>query len=604
MSTMQNNIEYTTHKAPKDEWNLTANEYVSHIKAGWNYGNGTEDPNFVSCYGTDFYKESKPASFNNCKYDGCPTDCFGKRITDPIEWERTMSISSQWPLTKQMLEKIHNSGFDALRLPSTWFNWSDYNSGEFTLDNGIVCTGDKINGDYLARIKEIVDWACELDMYVIINTHHDDSIWLHVDTYNSDNWQFTKTRFENYWKQISCFFKDYGSNVMFAGMNEIVWGETAATWDYTKSATTLQNCCKQMGELYQLFVDTVRASGGNNGKRYLCVSPMGAICGRVGEMILPHDESSFGGVNRIVIEAHEYYAFYHFNAASRWDEIFTEVQTLKEKGYGYIIGEGAFTDAVTDSDNFLRSREAFEMYTAARAYGVPIFQWDNGGIGGTKSSMYRFSHGEQGLVVKDQVWSMFNRSNSTWRYPNQIESIMNAVYCDEITSTVGQSEYYYWKDDEYCKTVLDKGLLTGNRWRIGAYNGHGGLVLSCNAIYTDTVKISSGKKYELRLNSYFGGKSGYFFTVYGIKPDGSAVPLGTATRAKSLCCILENTADENEGQAVDISRPFNCDVKLTAPDDVTALAISIVGKGSITPFQLLCAVENTAINPSLTVCDK
>lgn len=80
--------------------------------------------------------------------------------------------------------------------------------------------------------------------------------------------------------------------------------------------------------------------------------------------------------------------------------------------------------------------------------------------------------------------------------------------------------------------------------------------------------------------------------------------LGTGTRAKSLCCILENTADGNEGKAVDMSRPFNCDVKFTAPDDVTALAISIVGKGDITPLQLLYAVESTAINPSLTVCGK
>ena len=275
-----------THVAPTNQWDLSAKDYTAQIKAGWNYGNGLEDINFNGYYPTSHYTNSKPSSWSNCKFNGYPTDCLGNTVTDPKVWEANMSYSAQWPLTKAMLTKVHDAGFDALRLPCTWFNWSDYDSGPFTLGNGVVCTGDKITPAYLSRVKEIVDWACELNMYVIINTHHDDSVWLHVDTTNQTNWSFTKTRFENYWKQIAYYFRDYGSNVMFAGMNEIVYGETSAEWMNSRMTTTNANVVAKMGELYQTFVDVVRASGGNNAKRYLCISPIGAKFENCGEMKL------------------------------------------------------------------------------------------------------------------------------------------------------------------------------------------------------------------------------------------------------------------------------------------------------------------------------
>lgn len=597
-----------THAAPVDEWDLPADQYVAKIKAGWNYGNGLEDNNVSGYYDTNYYTDSNPSGWHNCKFNGYPTDCYGNTVTDPKVWETTMSYSAQWPLTKQLLATVHDAGFDALRLPCTWFNWTDYDSGPFTLGNGVVCSGDKITAAYLERVKEIVDWACELKMYVIINMHHDDSIWLRVDTYNEHNWNFTKTRYENLWKQIAYYFKDYGSNVMFAGMNEIVWGETTAFWEYNEMRTTQANCDAHMGELYQLFVDTVRATRGNNTKRYLCIAPMGAIAWRQNEMILPKDPKSSGGINRIIVEVHEYVAFYKENAGYKWNLIFAQAGPRKQLGYGLLIGEGAFKDATTNTDNTPRSRESFEMHTLARAYGVPIFQWDNGGIGGMKSSLNRLRPGAEskpGYLEKQEVWSLLQRRDGAWRFPKQIAAIMHNAYDErDIVSAPGQPDYYYWKEETYCKVALHKGLFAGKAWKAGGYTPDGKIdTTAAGSVYMEPVAVQPGAEYTLRNNVYSGDSSPFFFSVYGLKSDGTAVCLKAGRKAKGLQYLLMNLADPDAGQAVDISKAFDKDVVFTVPDDVTALAVSIHGADQpwVEAKHLLSAIEATALNPALLI---
>ena len=63
-------------------------------------------------------------------------------------------------ITKAMIEGIKKEGFGVMRLPVHWFNLM---SNDYT-----------INKDYMARAKEIVDWAREAKLYVILNIHHDE----------------------------------------------------------------------------------------------------------------------------------------------------------------------------------------------------------------------------------------------------------------------------------------------------------------------------------------------------------------------------------------------------------------------------------------------
>ena len=95
---------------------------------------------------------------------------------------------------------------------------------------------------YLARVKEVVDYCVDNGMYAIINTHHD------------EDWEKDTSKiatFEKLWKQIATYFEGYDEHLVFEGMNEVSCS--------TSDAMTYN----------QAFVDTVRATGGNNKDRLL-----------------------------------------------------------------------------------------------------------------------------------------------------------------------------------------------------------------------------------------------------------------------------------------------------------------------------------------------
>lgn len=60
-----------------------------------------------------------------------------------------------------MIDEIKKAGFNVLRVPTTW-DWSTGEAPEY-----------KISDEWFARVKEIVDYGMENDMYVILNIHHE-----------------------------------------------------------------------------------------------------------------------------------------------------------------------------------------------------------------------------------------------------------------------------------------------------------------------------------------------------------------------------------------------------------------------------------------------
>ena len=66
--------------------------------------------------------------------------------------------------TKEMIAGMKESGFDSIRIPVAWTNAMNYESGDYTI-------GD----EYLTRVSDIVNYALDADMYVIINDHWDGS---------------------------------------------------------------------------------------------------------------------------------------------------------------------------------------------------------------------------------------------------------------------------------------------------------------------------------------------------------------------------------------------------------------------------------------------
>ncbi|MBD5080802.1 MAG: glycoside hydrolase family 5 protein [Ruminococcaceae bacterium] len=156
--------------------------------------------------------------------------------------------------TQEAIDGMKAEGFNTVRIPVFWGNMME-NDGTYT-----------INPDYIARVKEIVDYCQNADMYTVINIHHFDEFII-----RRNSTEKCKEIFTNLWTQIAEYFKDYPYTLVFEGFNEYLGGdqfdESGELKALSKSdAYTLTNT------LNQAFVDAVRATGGKNAERVLIVS--------------------------------------------------------------------------------------------------------------------------------------------------------------------------------------------------------------------------------------------------------------------------------------------------------------------------------------------
>ena len=157
-------------------------------------------------------------------------------------------------ITKAMIEGIKKEGFGVMRLPVHWFNLM---SNDYT-----------INKDYMARAKEIVDWAMEAKLYVILNIHHDEKDFFKNMPSKTEE---TLKNYRKIWTQIADAFKDYDDYLMFESLNEeACWNDVFNQW--SGSTNGKKEVFDYTYQLNQAFVDVVRSSGGNNQERHLLLA--------------------------------------------------------------------------------------------------------------------------------------------------------------------------------------------------------------------------------------------------------------------------------------------------------------------------------------------
>ncbi|MDO4166847.1 MAG: cellulase family glycosylhydrolase, partial [Eubacteriales bacterium] len=202
--------------------------------------------------------------------------------------------------TKEYIKALHDAGYNTVRIPVTW--------------------GVHINEDYtieeawISRVQEIVDYCVDQDMYAVINIHHDGAAnhddrgnntpacWL--DTYAQDI-ETVYQKYEGVWKNIAERFKDYDEHLIFESMNEVT--------DAHGTATNEDDAV--LNALNQLFINTVRATGSNNTKRWLAITGRFATTSGITEM--PEDtlaDEGEVGTTRLMFAVHIYKA----NSNVRW----------------------------------------------------------------------------------------------------------------------------------------------------------------------------------------------------------------------------------------------------------------------------------------------
>ena len=295
--------------------------------------------------------------------------------------------------TKQMYDLLVKDGFNLARIPVTWDSHmdKDYN----------------VDPEWMARVKEIVDYAIDDGMYVILNTHHEE--WYFPK--ESDKEQ-DKEQLAALWKQIAEEFKNYDEHLIFEGLNEPRLRGTAKEWSGGDKASRAI-----VAEYEKVFYDTVRASGGNNDKRILMMTGYAASSSKncLKEVYLPEND------DKVIVSVHAYlpYSFaldtkgtadYDPNN-SEISNLFTTLDELfLSKQIPVIIGEfGCMNKSKDGTDNTADRVQCVTDYlTAAKEHGVPCIWWDNNAI---------FGNGENfGLMDRD----MFGPK---WYFPEIIDAI-------------------------------------------------------------------------------------------------------------------------------------------------------------------------------------
>ncbi len=129
-----------------------------------------------------------------------------KQMTKGINLGNTFEPPNEGDWGNPKTEEFHfdmykAAGFDCVRIPVRWDNHTG-KTAPF-----------KVNESWMNRIEQVVDWGLERNMFIVINTHHDD--WI-KNSYTETN----KERFDSIWSQIAVRFRDKPEKLIFEIINE------------------------------------------------------------------------------------------------------------------------------------------------------------------------------------------------------------------------------------------------------------------------------------------------------------------------------------------------------------------------------------------------
>jgi endoglucanase len=349
---------------------ISAADLVRSIKVGWNLGD---------------------------TLDAFEVSWFGKNVS-------VARLEKEWnnPVTtKANIDAVRNAGFNAVRIPVSWAKCVD--------------SSYRIRADWMTRVTEVVNYVLDNDMYAILNTHHDEILFKLLDK----DMDSSQKAFKKIWEQIAAHFRNEGERLIFESLNEPRTIGSASEWD---GGTAEER--NNLNILNQLFVDTVRADGGNNSLRILMIPDYAAAVDTVAldALVIPNDPAK----NKIVVSIHAYFPYdFVLNVKSpvdAWertsvsdtspitDPIDYVHKLFVSRGIPVIIGEfGAI------NKNNIAARVAWTAYYVkyARDKGIPCFWWDNG---------------TANTGDPDAEWfGLLNRKTNTFMFPEIIDALMQSA---------------------------------------------------------------------------------------------------------------------------------------------------------------------------------
>lgn len=302
-------------------------------------------------------------------------------------------------VTKALIDLVKANGFNAIRIPCSW-NQNLANS-----------TTAQIKTEWLNRVKEVVQYCVDNDMYVIVNIHWDGG-WLEnniSDAKKSEN----NAKQKAFWEQIATHLRGFDEHLLFASANE----------------PNVENAAQMavLTSYHQTFIDAVRSTGGKNAFRTLIVQGPSTDIEKTNKLmtVLPTDKTA----NRMMAEVH-YYSPWNFGGLTKdetWGKMFyywgagyhsaTDTERnatwgeeadleknfklmktqFVDKGIPVVLGEfGAIrrTTLTGDALTLHLASRAYYLKTVvkqAKANGLLPFYWDEGSLGDNGFGIFKRS---------------------------------------------------------------------------------------------------------------------------------------------------------------------------------------------------------------------
>ena len=290
-------------------------------------------------------------------------------------------------ITEAQIKLVKDHGFDAIRLPVAWDQYANQQTAE-------------ISAVWLNRVKQVVQYAVDNRLYVMVNIHWDGG-WLENNVTPAKQ-AANNAKQKAFWEQIAIHLRDFDEHVLFASANE------PNAHDEEQMAV--------LDTYHQTFVDAVRSTGGKNAYRVLVLQGPSTDIDNTNEYWngMPGDSA----INRLMAEVHFYSPFnfalmtkdeswgkqaYYWGANfhsttdternATWgeelwvDQMFTSMKTkFVDQGIPVVIGEfGAIRrDHLTGDDLALHLASHAHYYRyvvdSANRAGLLPFVWDTGGL--------------------------------------------------------------------------------------------------------------------------------------------------------------------------------------------------------------------------------
>lgn len=382
---------------------LTATEIVSMMGIGWNMGNTFDATGYTA---PDIYSHETS---------------WGNPIVDLA-----------------LIRRVADAGFTCIRIPISWYRHVS-DDGTYTIDPV-----------FMARVKEVVDYAYDCGLFVIINMHHED--WLNTPTMDKD-YEVIGVQLAVMWKQIAHEFAGYDQHLIFESMNEPRMVGTSVEWNGNRAGYEAVNY------LNQVFVDTIRTNPeGYNGERALMIPGYAASSSYAPMAAIEIPVFDGAPAENIIISVHCYSPYDFclsdkqtvFDPANKShtdsiDAVFRNAEKLfLEQGIPVVMGETGATNTGNNHDQ--RARWAYYMGAKSTAYGIPILIWDNGNN--------QVSGGECHVWVRRQI----NEKLRSQRTPIPYPEVMDALFAGAASVEPGSGR----RDLTPEKSAINGTILWGN----------------------------------------------------------------------------------------------------------------------------------------------